>query len=800
MKILIKKVSRVLIKNFFRNFALFLLLTMMISVTSGFFVVSESTANRNQYLMKQGNVEDGQIYFGMPISSQFEHELSKNGIFLEKMYRIDAKLPHNQTIRLYGNRKNINLPILNSGRLAEKDNEIALSTNYIKNNHIALGDKILFSSDYFADSKERNLKVVGSYVSPDYNSPFEKNSDFMFDNIDFGVGLVSKDLALKFNENKTVYQVSYRFNDPKLSYEQRTESDAKPIHPSKAIEGNRKSIEDSITRIAGKSGIFLGSMKALNNKCITYMMDDMGGDRPMMMVLSTLMVILIAFIFAVDSSNKIDEESEIIGTLLSTGYRKSEIMIYYMALPALVTFCAAILGNILGYTLLIKPYASVYYNTFNLPKFSPLFNSNAFILTTIFPIFIVLLINFLYIYKSLRHSPLAFLNRTRSNKKRKNITLSKNRGFETRFRLRIMISSAGDYFVMAIGIFVISLLLYYAFATSPTFDKFSKISSEGLVSRYQYILKNPVSITNTEFEDGLPVDDKAVLSEVQRKKINKNPEKITISSGSVYMKIRESNEEIVTLGVSDNSSYFKNLHISNNPNEVVISHGLAKKSKKEIGEYISIKNEITGKTNKYRISSVYHYEPTLTAFFTRENLNRTLDQNSVYFNGYLSNNKLDIKEKYILKVIDKETMTDIGKTLKKIMGPMIDIFLYSSLGFFFIFMSILIKIVINKSRLSIAYLKILGYTNREINLIYLRPATVVLILSFIIGWPIQKKLMGYISFVAFSKFAGYFEMEITNEMFLKAFGSTLVVYFIVNLFQMYSISKINYAEALKNRE
>ena len=60
--------------------------------------------------------------------------------------------------------------------------------------------------------------------------------------------------------------------------------------------------------------------------------------------------------------------------------------------------------------------------------------------------------------------------------------------------------------------------------------------------------------------------------------------------------------------------------------------------------------------------------------------------------------------------------------------------------------------------------------------------------------------MDWISFVAFSKFAGYFEMEITNIMFLKAFGAAILVYIIVCLSQMYRISKMNYGEGLKNRE
>lgn len=820
MRILYKRVFRDLKSHFLRNIALFILLTIMISVTSGFLIVSESTAARNNQLMTSGQVEDGQVYLAAPMSESIEHSISKNDITIEKMNRIDAKLPHNKILRLYGNRDNINLPIISNGRLAKKSNEVALSANYIENNHLRLGDEIRVPGDYFVDLKERTLKIVGVYVSPDYNSPFQKNSDFMFDNINFGIGLVSKDLASKFNPGKTVFQVSYRFKDAELRPVNNVKIGVKKTPISKANQQKKKKIENDFLARVSSDGTLLGLLRAEDNKSINYMMDDMGGDRPMMMVLGALMVILIAFLFAVASSNKIVEDSEIIGTLLATGYRKSEILKQYMATPVIVTLAAALCGNILGYTLLVKPYSTVYYRSFNLPAFKALFNSQALILTTVVPIIIMLFINYAYLVKSLKYSPLDFLRHSISKKKYRKIQPFKFADFKTRFRFRVLINSIGDYIIMAIGIFIISILLFYAFSASPTFDKFSKASSSGLVSKYQYILKSPVPLEAIGSDSGATsdsgidshsnIDSGSSISSHSNTDLESNnasdsgikqqAEKFTISSASVYMRIRKSNEEISTMGISDNSIYFKNLNLSKSDKNVVISDGLAKKAEKDVGDYIRIKNEITGKTREYKISAIYKYEPALTAFFPREQLNKIIGKDNGYFNGYLSNQKLNIEEKFLANTVDKETVSDAGKTLKNIVGPMLDVFTYASLTFFFVFIFILIKIIINKNRLSIAYLKIFGYTRREISLIYIMPTTVVLILTFILSWPLQKKLLGYISFVAFSKFAGYFELAISNALFFKAFGYALLIYMLVCIGQVYNISKINYGEVLKNRE
>lgn len=820
MRILYKRVFRDLKSHFLRNSALFILLTIMISVTSGFLIVSESTAARNNQLMTSGQVEDGQVYLAAPMSESIEHSISKNDITIEKMNRIDAKLPHNKILRLYGNRDNINLPIISNGRLAKKSNEVALSANYIENNHLRLGDEIRVPGDYFVDLKERKLKIVGVYVSPDYNSPFQKNSDFMFDNINFGIGLVSKDLASKFNSGKTVFQVSYRFKDSELRPVNNVKIGVKKTPISKANQQKKKKIENDFLARVSSDGTLLGLLRAEDNKSINYMMDDMGGDRPMMMVLGALMVILIAFLFAVASSNKIVEDSEIIGTLLATGYRKSEILKQYMATPVIVTLAAALCGNILGYTLLVKPYSTVYYRSFNLPAFKALFNSQALLLTTVVPVIIMLLINYAYLLKSLKYSPLDFLRHSISKKKYRKIQPFKSADFKTRFRVRVLINSIGDYIIMAIGIFIISILLFYAFSASPTFDKFSKTSSAGLVSKYQYILKLPVSLDTSGSDSGatsdsgidshLNIDYGSSISSHSNTDLESNnasdssikqqAEKFTISSGSVYMRIRKSNEEISTMGISDNSIYFKNLNLSKSDKNVVISDGLAKKAEKDVGDYIRIKNEITGKTREYKISAIYKYEPALTAFFPREQLNKIIGKDNGYFNGYLSNQKLNIDEKFLVNTVDKETVSDAGKTLKNIVGPMLDVFTYASLTFFFVFIFILTKIIINKNRLSIAYLKIFGYTRREISLIYIMPTTVVFIITFILSWPLQKKLLGYISFVAFSKFAGYFELAISNALFFKAFGYALLIYMLVCIGQVYNISKINYGEVLKNRE
>ena len=262
MRILYKRVFRDLRLHFLRNSALFILLTIMISVTSGFLIVSKSSAAKNNELMESGKVEDGQVYLAAPLSRAIEQSISEKDILFEKMYRVDAKLPDKKVLRLYGNRENINIPILRSGRVAKRASEICLSTNYIENNNLKLGDKIRVPGDYFVDRKGRTLEIVGSYVSPDYNSPFQKNNDFMFDNIDFGIGLVSNDLVSHFNPSKTVFQVSYRFKNSDLRPVNSVKIGVKKSPISKSNQKEKKKIENDFLAKASSDGTLLGLLRS----------------------------------------------------------------------------------------------------------------------------------------------------------------------------------------------------------------------------------------------------------------------------------------------------------------------------------------------------------------------------------------------------------------------------------------------------------------------------------------------------------------------------------------------------------
>lgn len=155
------------------------------------------------------------------------------------------------------------------------------------------------------------------------------------------------------------------------------------------------------------------------NQAINFTGDDMGSDRAMIIVFLYIIIVIMAFVFGITSSNTIMKESHVIGTLLASGYTRAELIRHYMSMPIIVTLIGAVIGNILGYTVLKDVCAGMYYGSYSLPTYTTIWNAEAFLLTTVIPIILMILVNFTILYRKLSLSPLKFLRRDLKKRRQK---------------------------------------------------------------------------------------------------------------------------------------------------------------------------------------------------------------------------------------------------------------------------------------------------------------------------------------------------------------------------------------------
>ncbi|UPA29185.1 hypothetical protein L0P85_11270 [Terrisporobacter glycolicus] len=117
-KVLRKRIFRNFKKNFVRYFALFLLIVMgmylVVSMVDSAQTVIEGVVNKAD----KNNLEDGQFEVFELLSDEDLNELKDKGVKIEQSFYMDYILKDDSNLRIFQNRKNINLIELDEGRLS----------------------------------------------------------------------------------------------------------------------------------------------------------------------------------------------------------------------------------------------------------------------------------------------------------------------------------------------------------------------------------------------------------------------------------------------------------------------------------------------------------------------------------------------------------------------------------------------------------------------------------------------------------------------------------------------------------
>lgn len=515
------------------------------------------------------------------------------------------------------------------------------------------------------------------------------------------------------------------------------------------------------------------------NMAVTFSIDDIGGDEAGTMVMVYMMIALIAFIFAVTISNTVVSEAGVIGTLRASGYTKGEMIRHYMALPIIVTFVAAVAGNIIGYTVMKDFCVDLYLSSYSLTTYTTVWDASAFILSTVVPIVLMLIINFAVLISKLKLSPLKFLRRDlRKNNNKKAFRLNTKIPFKTRFSLRILLTNLPGYIIMIIGILFSSILISFGDMMPRMMTDYKEIVIRDMISEYQYIVY--------DYEEAGEVSDEQA-------------EKFAMSSFD-YSKEGFLTDSISVYGVSENSRY-----VSANIPEgtALISTGISQKYGLSEGDIITLDEKYKRDSSyEIKIGGVYDYESSLAMFMDLDDYNNTFGKDKDYFTGYFSNKELtELDTDDVASVITASDYTKLSDQLMTSMGGMMDLFKWFGAFFFIIVIYVLCKQVIERNFQSIALTKILGFRNSEIAGLYIVSTSIAVLVGLFISIPFIDVAMktiftGYL----YTMMTGYIPCIISPITYTVTFVTGVACYAAVALLQMRKVAKVSKSEALKNVE
>lgn len=756
---LIKRLPREFTGEIAKYIVIFIFMTAVIGLISGFLIADGSMLDTYNKSFDKYNIENGNFELYPKADDKLIDRLEEENVTIyENFYKEETVKVHNNeklseddqsVIRFYINRKDIDKVDVMEGRLAEDINEIAIDRMYAVNNNIKVGDTI--------NAGGRILKVTGYVALSDYSCLFSDNSDTMFDSVKFGVGVVSESCFEAYDDTHIHYVYSWKYDN----------------EPADDIE--EKEMADDFMKVISNNAILTNYIPGYLNQAIHFTGDDIGSDRAMMIVLLYVVIVIMAFVFAVTTNNTIFKEANVIGTLRASGYTRGELLAHYILLPIIVTIIGALVGNILGYTVFKNIFVNAYYESYSLTTYTTLWNAKAFLLTTIVPFVIMVVINVLIIGYRLRLSPLKFLRKDLAVRKKKKALRLPGFKFFNRFRLRIIIQNMPNYITLFIGILFANILLIFGLMMSPLLAHYQNEIQDKLIAQHQYVLKVPVEVDNDEAEKYCAK---------------------TLSTIDGRLK----SEDVLIYGAANNSRY---IDINSNelkPGEVYVSNGYAEKFRINNGDKITLKEKYEDKEYTFTVKGMYDYPSSFAIFMSDDYFKDIFDKAEDYYSGYLSSEKLDIDEKYVATEITLDDLTKVSRQLDRSMGTSFELVKIFAVVLFAVLMFLLTKLIVEKNSTSISMVKILGYSNREISRLYVTSTTIVVVISVIINIMLSVVIMNWLFRVFMEQMSGWISCYYAPYVFVLMFVLNVGAYALISVFMMYKIKKIPMDEALKNVE
>ena len=745
-----RRLPRELKSEFGKYLVIFLFFIMVISLVSGFLVADTSLHTAYLDAFDKYNIEDGNFAYAEEASDDAIAAIEKDGKVkvYANFYKEEDTDDFESTFRAFGERNDIDKVCLLDGDMPKADTDVAIDRLYAKNHDLEIGDKFGVAG--------KDLTISGIVALSDYSTLYQNASDMMFDNDKFGVGVMTDAGFAALRENHLHYNYSW-------SYDTAPEDDAEA-----------KDMAEDLMPILAENGMLTNFLPEYLNQAIIFAGDDMGGDMSMILAFLYIVIVILAFVFSITISNNITKEANVIGTLRASGYSRGEMVRHYLIMPMLVLLVAAVVGNVLGYTWLEQIFANQYLASYGLTTYEVLLNPQAFVLTTVIPLILLFIINFVMLTVKMQISPLQFIRRDLSKrKKKKAFRLNTKIPIMRRFQMRVIFQNFPNHVMIFFGVFFANFILMFGMILQPMLVHYQNTITDNVLSAYQYILKTPAE-TETDGAEKFCFGSLDTL-----------PEKRSSESVSLY-------------GVKPDSDYVK-LHSSGK--KVDISTAYAERYGVEKGDTITLKDPYGSDKYKFEVGGIYDYPSTIAVFMEQDLFRQTFDYDSDYFNAYFSDQKIkDIDDALISTEITVDDLTKTSRQLIRSMGSMMNLFLVFGALMFVLILYLLSKIIIEKNAQSISMVKILGYNNREINRIYLHSTTIVVILCILITIPISSLVMKEVVEVVFFEYSGWITYYMPAVTYVEVAASGIICYAIVAFLLNRKVKKIPMSDALKNVE
>lgn len=183
-----------------------------------------------------------------------------------------------------------------------------------------------------------------------------------------------------------------------------------------------------------------------------------------------------------------------------------------------------------------------------------------------------------------------------------------------------------------------------------------------------------------------------------------------------------------------------------------------------------------------------------------DSMRKLMGEGEDYYNIVFSDHALDIGSGRLYAATSREEIEKNSSVFVEQMMPMVSTLTIVSALIFVVVMYLMMKVMIDRSAMSISLMKVFGYRKKEVRKLYLNGNLLVVAASALIGIPLSKVIMDSMYPYLVSNIACGINLTFSWQMYAGIFGAILILYFIINQILMRHVNKILPAEVLKNRE
>ena len=633
---------------------------------------------------------------------------------------------------------------------------------------ITIGEKIYKENIH-------DYKIKLSEYNSNYESYLKAYNEYQNNLSTYNNGLMT------YNDGLTLYN-----SHLKEYYDQRNMFDVKISEAKKELDNIPESKWYTYSR--------------LDDSFYTSFIDDGDSVSNLAKLFPTIFFIVAILISLISMSRMVEDDRSEIGTLKSLGFSNKHIRKKYLIYSGLATISGGLLGTLLGFFLLPYIVFNIYKILFDIPVFRYDFNPINSIIGILIALICICGTTILTIRKVVKEKPSELMRpKAPSNGKRvllERIKFIWNRiNFSNKITIRNLFRYKKRVFMMIFGILGCTALLLAGFG----------------------IRDSIVDIPDKQYKEIFKFDDMVYLNDINKEEsedifsfITKNRlDTMMITSYEAY-------NNSINIMVVDNEKDIKNvLNLRNKKtkkkillkdNEVIISDKLSDLINKNKNDKITLKAPDNDEYS-FVISDVFENYAGHYVLMNKKTYEKYIGEYKINA-SYINLNNIEDEDKIVKDLMKddnvisvmsiKSTIKGIDNMLKSLNSVVLILIVLSG-ALSFVILYNLSYINVSERKREIATLKVLGFTDKEVDNYIVKETIILTIIGIILGLIFGIFLSNIIvdtieiSQVRFLRHINTISFVITT---LFIMGFTLIVNFITH----FALKKIDMIESLKSVE